>query len=52
LNERIVIDANSPIAPLFKNVDLGGRASGEVVADLVPGISPSFPAASSRRSIR
>ena len=35
---RIVIDANSPIeAPLFKPVDLGGRVSSEVFADLVPG---------------
>jgi predicted dinucleotide-binding enzyme len=35
---RIVIDANNPIeAPLFKPVDLSGRASSEVVADLVPG---------------
>ncbi|MER9972041.1 NAD(P)-binding domain-containing protein [Mesorhizobium sp. M0060] len=35
---RIVIDANNPIeAPLFKPVDLGGRASSEVFADLVPG---------------
>lgn len=37
-NGRIVIDANNPIeAPLFKPVDLKGRASSEVVADLVPG---------------
>jgi predicted dinucleotide-binding enzyme len=35
---RIVIDANNPIeAPLFKPVDLKGRASSEVVADLIPG---------------
>lgn len=35
---RIVIDANNPIeAPLFKPVDLRGRASSEVFADLVPG---------------
>ena len=35
---RIVIDANNPIeAPLFKPVDLRGRVSSEVVADLVPG---------------
>jgi 8-hydroxy-5-deazaflavin:NADPH oxidoreductase len=35
---RILIDANNPIeAPLFKPVDLKGRASSEVVADLVPG---------------
>jgi hypothetical protein len=35
---RIVIDANNPIeAPLFKPVDLGGRSSSEVLADLVPG---------------
>ncbi|HEY0502130.1 MAG TPA: NAD(P)-binding domain-containing protein [Lysobacter sp.] len=35
---RIVIDANNPIeAPLFQPVDLGGRASSEVFADLVPG---------------
>ena len=37
-NGRIVIDANNPIeAPLFKPVDLKGRVSSEVVADLVPG---------------
>src|SRR3954470_20775140 len=35
---RIVIDANNPIeAPLFKPLDLKGRVSSEVVADLVPG---------------
>jgi 8-hydroxy-5-deazaflavin:NADPH oxidoreductase len=35
---RIVIDANNAIeAPLFKPVDLGGRASSEVFAELVPG---------------
>lgn len=35
---RIVIDANNPIeAPLFKPAALGGRASSEVFADLVPG---------------
>ena len=35
---RIVIDANNPIeAPLFKPVDLRGRISSEVVADLVSG---------------
>jgi predicted dinucleotide-binding enzyme len=35
---RILVDANNPIeAPLFKPVDLKGRASSEVVADLVPG---------------
>jgi predicted dinucleotide-binding enzyme len=35
---RIVVDANNPIeAPLFKPVDLKGRVSSEVVADLVPG---------------
>jgi predicted dinucleotide-binding enzyme len=35
---RIVIDANNPIeAPLFKPVDLKGRVSSEVFADLVPG---------------
>lgn len=35
---RIVIDANNPIeAPLYKPVDLGGRVSSEVFADLVPG---------------
>jgi 8-hydroxy-5-deazaflavin:NADPH oxidoreductase len=33
-----VIDANNPIeAPLFEPVDLQGRASSEVVADLAPG---------------
>ncbi|MFL5071101.1 MAG: NADPH-dependent F420 reductase [Xanthobacteraceae bacterium] len=37
-SNRIVIDANYPIeAPLFKPVDLNGRVSSEVVADLVPG---------------
>lgn len=35
---RIVIDANNPIEPpLFKPVDLEGRASSEVFAELVPG---------------
>ena len=35
---RIVIDANNPIeAPLFKPIDLNGRVSSEVVADLVSG---------------
>jgi predicted dinucleotide-binding enzyme len=35
---RIVIDANNPIeAPLFKPVDLNGRVSSEVFAELVPG---------------
>src|SRR4030088_3334172 len=35
---RIVIDANNPIeAPLFKPVDLKGRVSSEVFADLMPG---------------
>jgi 8-hydroxy-5-deazaflavin:NADPH oxidoreductase len=35
---RIVIDANNPIeAPLFKPVDLHGRISSQVVADLVTG---------------
>ena len=35
---RILIDANNPIeAPLFKPIDLKGRVSSEVVADLVPG---------------
>jgi predicted dinucleotide-binding enzyme len=35
---RILIDANNPIeAPLFKPVDLKGRVSSEVVADLAPG---------------
>jgi predicted dinucleotide-binding enzyme len=37
-NGRVVIDANNPIeAPLFKPVDLKGRVSSEVFADLVPG---------------
>jgi 8-hydroxy-5-deazaflavin:NADPH oxidoreductase len=37
-NGRIVIDANNPIeSPLFKPVDLQGRLSSEVVADLVKG---------------
>lgn len=36
--KRIVIDANNAIeAPLFKPVDLNGRISSEVFADLVPG---------------
>jgi predicted dinucleotide-binding enzyme len=35
---RIVLDANNPIeAPLFKPVDLKGKVSSEIVADLVPG---------------
>ncbi len=35
---RIVIDANNPIeAPLFKPVDLQGRVSSEIFAELVPG---------------
>src|SRR6202008_161362 len=35
---RILIDANNPIeAPLFKPVDLKGRVSSEVVADLAHG---------------
>ena len=35
---RIVIDANNPIeAPLFRPADLGGRASSEVFAGMVPG---------------
>lgn len=35
---HIVIDANNPIeAPLFRPAELGGRASSEVFADLVPG---------------
>ena len=37
-NGRIVIDANNPIeAPLFKPVDLHGRISSEMVAELVKG---------------
>ena len=37
---RIVVDANNPLEPpLFRTVDLGGRASSEVFADLVPGAS-------------
>jgi predicted dinucleotide-binding enzyme len=37
-NGRIVIDANNPVeAPLFKPVDLKGRVSSEVFADLMPG---------------
>ena len=37
-NGRIVIDANNPIEPpLFKPMDLKGRVSSEIVADLVPG---------------
>ena len=35
---RIVIDANNPIeSPLFRPVELNGRASTEVFAELVPG---------------
>jgi predicted dinucleotide-binding enzyme len=35
---RIVIDANNPIeAPRIDGVDLGGRASSQVVAELLPG---------------
>ena len=35
---RILIDANNPIeAPLFRPVDLKGRLSSEIFADLVPG---------------
>lgn len=35
---KIVVDANNPIeSPLFRPFDLGGRASSEVVADMVPG---------------
>ena len=35
---RIVIDSNNPIeAPLFNPIDLHGRTSSEVFADLVPG---------------
>lgn len=35
---RIAIDTNNPIeAPLFKPVDLGGRSSSEIFADMVPG---------------
>ena len=37
-DNRIIIDANNPIeAPLFKPVDLKGRVSSEIFADLVPG---------------
>src|SRR5712691_682014 len=37
-NGRIAIDANNPIeAPLFEPIDLKGRTSSEVFADLVPG---------------
>ncbi|BCG03673.1 NADP oxidoreductase (plasmid) [Paraburkholderia sp. PGU19] len=35
---RIVVDTNNPIeAPLFKPIDLNGRLSSDVFADLVPG---------------
>jgi len=35
---RIVVDANNPIeAPAFRPVELGGRASSAVIADLLPG---------------
>ena len=37
-NGRIVVDANNAIeAPLFKPVELGGRASTDIVSELVPG---------------
>lgn len=37
-NGRIVIDANNPIeAPDFRPIDLGGKASSEVVSALLPG---------------
>lgn len=37
-NGRIVIDANNPIeAPLFQPIDLQGRTSSEVFAELTPG---------------
>ncbi|MRW82673.1 NADP oxidoreductase [Pseudoduganella sp. FT26W] len=37
-NGRIVVDTNNPIeAPAFRPVDLGGRASSAVIADLLPG---------------
>ncbi|TFW20624.1 NADPH-dependent F420 reductase [Duganella callida] len=37
-NGRIVVDANNPIeAPAFQPIDLGGRASSAVIADLLPG---------------
>lgn len=37
-NGRIVIDANNAIeVPAFRAVDLGGRASSSVIADLLPG---------------
>jgi predicted dinucleotide-binding enzyme len=37
-NGRIVVDTNNPIeAPAFRPFDLGGRASSEVLAELVPG---------------
>jgi predicted dinucleotide-binding enzyme len=37
-NGRIVVDTNNPIGPpTFRPFDLGGRASSEVVAELVPG---------------
>jgi predicted dinucleotide-binding enzyme len=40
--EHIVIDAHNPIeAPLFKPVDLKGRVSSEIFADLVPGARAS-----------
>jgi predicted dinucleotide-binding enzyme len=37
-NGRIVVDASNPIqGPDFSIADLGGRTSGEVVSDLLPG---------------
>jgi len=37
-NQRILIDANNAIeAPSYKAVDLGGRASSDVVAEFAPG---------------
>ncbi|QNG44164.1 NADPH-dependent F420 reductase [Sphingobium yanoikuyae] len=38
LGGKVVIDANNPIeAPLYRPVDLGGRISSDVFANLVPG---------------
>lgn len=37
-NGRIVVDTNNPIeAPLFQPIDLGGRTSSDVFAEMVPG---------------
>lgn len=38
LGKKVVIDANNPVeAPLYRPVDLGGRISSDVFADIVSG---------------